>query len=134
MFDVVVSSLFVPVLDDEIFTEVPIPSFMPTYSKAELQVVTFLDLYFKGKSVENAPDAKGPNTGCKFMRLRWKELYLQCYLPVMETLKCVVDYNEFKSIRKKYRPLYKRSRKVIKIFPLYVWLLTIELFICRNLE
>jgi hypothetical protein len=64
MFDSVVSTT----LSDEI-SDTNIE--MKSTSKAEMVVVSFLDIYFKGgngKNVDSAPDAVGENVGNCYMR------------------------------------------------------------------
>ena len=82
--------------------------------------------FYRGKNVESAPDAKDKRkVGVKFMRLRWKELYMQQYVPLAQEMgeKIVVDYNFFVKVRKQFRPYYQRHRKVRKIIVVYFDLL-----------
>lgn len=107
MFDSEVASILV----ESKKVEENIIEFKATHNRAELSVLTFVDVYFKGKNVENAPDAVGANAGARFMRMKWKDLFHKHYVPVAMHEAVEVDYNLFCAIRLRLRPNYKRHRK-----------------------
>ncbi len=69
----------------------------------------FLDAYFSSDSlVQNAPNAPE-----KHLRKKWKDLYLDDYIPWCKYNELpAVKRNVFTSIRKRERPRYKKSQKM----------------------
>lgn len=76
-------------------------------------VVVFLDQFFSdsaallNKGIDNDPAAMG----VKKTLLTWKQIHKTFYVPFCKEYASTATYQEFCSVRKKYRPNYKRDRK-----------------------
>lgn len=68
MFDSVVTSIISGEFTDE-DTVLHLAGLKESVTDVENRVIAFLDMYFKGASVESAPDATGEHAGNFYMRL-----------------------------------------------------------------
>ena len=76
MFDAVVASILAGDCTNE-ETKQQMAGLKENCTGAETRVIAFLDMYFKGASVESAPDATGVHAGNCYMRL---VVIIICYL------------------------------------------------------
>lgn len=91
---------------------------MRSFTPRKMRVLLFLDVFFMSNGtktfVETSPNTVGEfRRKCLVIRMRWSKLYENYYLPSCNAKGDVpASYAEFTAYRKKYRPHFKKHRKV----------------------